>query len=152
MSQNPFQTQANSPGGMPPRGTNVSAASMVKGPALGMLISTIVGLLLALLGLALNILGLSFIAVAEQPASPEIASVVGQGIFGIAQGVIALIGGGVIVFGCLKMMKLQSYGFAFTTCILAMIPCISPCCLLGIPFGIWGLVVLNDPHVKNSFR
>ena len=118
-----------------------------------MLISTSVGMLLALLGLALNILGLSlFAAAADQAATPEFASVVGQGVAGLIQSIVGLIGGGVIIFGCIKMMKLQAYGFAFATSILAMIPCISPCCLLGIPFGIWGLVVLNDPLVRNSFR
>ena len=152
MSQNPYQSQPNTPGRMPPQGGGAYASNKVKGPALGMLISTIIGVLMVLLGLALNILGLGLMAAADQPAPAEFASLMGQGIFGIAQGLIGLIGGGVIIFGCLKMMKLQSYGFAFTTAILAMIPCISPCCLLGIPFGIWGLVVLNDPHVKSSFR
>lgn len=149
MSQNPYQPQPNTSGQMPPGGNTASAASKVKGPALGILISTIVGVLLALLGLALNILGLGLIAAADGAPAAEI---LGQGVVGIVQSVIGLIGGGVIIFGCLKMMKLQSFNFAFTTCILAMIPCISPCCLLGIPFGIWGLVVLNDPQVKNSYR
>mgnify|MGYP001176470894 FL=1 len=152
MSQNPYQSQPNTSGQMPPSGNSASAASKVKGPALGMLISTIVGMLLALLGLALNVLGLGLIAAADGPPPPEMASILGQGVAGLVQSVIGLIGGGVIIFGCLKMMKLQSYSFAFTTCILAMIPCISPCCLLGIPFGIWGLVVLNDPQVKNFYR
>ncbi|MCP4778319.1 MAG: hypothetical protein GY880_29235 [Planctomycetaceae bacterium] len=109
---------------MPPQGGEAYASNKVKGPALGMLISTIIGVLIALLGLALNILGLGLMAAADQPAPAEFASLMGQGIFGIAQGLIGLIGGGVIIFGCLKMMKLQSYGFAFTTAILAMIPCI----------------------------
>ena len=39
-----------------------------------------------------------------------------------------------------------------TATILAMIPCISPCCLLGLPVGIWSLVVLLDENVKASFR
>ena len=152
MSQNPYQPQPNTSGQMPPGGDSASAASKVKGPALGMLISTIVGVLLGLLGLALNILGIGLIAAADGAPPAEMASLLGQGVVGIVQSVIGLIGGGVIIFGCLKMMKLQSFNFAFTTCILAMIPCISPCCLLGIPFGIWGLVVLNDPQVKNSYR
>jgi len=96
-------------------------------------------------------LGISFIA-ASEGVSPDSAGVIGQAVGGIAQGLIGLVGGGVIIFGCIKMLKLQSYGFAFTTSILAMIPCISPCCLLGIPFGIWGLVVLNDPQVKQFFK
>jgi hypothetical protein len=36
--------------------------------------------------------------------------------------------------------------------ILVMIPCLSPCCILGIPIGIWGLIVLMDPNVKAAFR
>ena len=33
-----------------------------------------------------------------------------------------------------------------------MVPCISPCCLLGLPFGIWALSVLNKPHVQAAFK
>lgn len=36
--------------------------------------------------------------------------------------------------------------------ILSMVPCVSPCCLLGLPVGIWALVVLNTPEVKQAFR
>jgi hypothetical protein len=49
------------------------------------------------------------------------------------------------------MQKLQSYQFALTASIVAMVPCISPCCLFGLPFGIWALVVLNKPEVKSQF-
>lgn len=136
---------------MPPQGGGASASNKVKGPALGMLISTIIGVLYTLISLALNILGLGLMASADQPVPAEFESLMG-GIFLIVRCIIGLTGGGVIIFGCIQMMKLKSYGFAFTTAILAMIPCISPCCLLGIPFGIWGLVVLNDPYVKSSFR
>jgi len=36
--------------------------------------------------------------------------------------------------------------------IIAMIPCVSPCCCLGLPFGIWALVVLARPAVKSAFQ
>jgi hypothetical protein len=49
------------------------------------------------------------------------------------------------------MQSLRSYGFAFAAAILAMIPCLTPCCVLGLPFGIWALVVLNKPEVKSQF-
>jgi hypothetical protein len=63
-----------------------------------------------------------------------------------------LVIGIVIVMGALKMKILQSYGLAMTSSILAMIPCISPCCLLGLPIGIWSVVVLSKPEVKSAFR
>ena len=60
--------------------------------------------------------------------------------------------GVVIILGGLKMKQLQSYGLAMTAAIVAMIPCLSPCCIIGLPIGIWALVVLNNPEVKSAFR
>ena len=77
---------------------------------------------------------------------------------GYVLGVIMSLGGPLIgiimcivtLLGAVKMKNLQSYGLAMTACILAMLPCHS-CCLLGIPFGIWGLVMLSKPEVKDAF-
>ena len=69
-------------------------------------------------------------------------------VFNFIGGVVAI----VVITGALKMKRLQSYPFAMIASIIAMIPCISPCCLLGLPFGIWALVVLSDPQVKAAFR
>jgi hypothetical protein len=61
--------------------------------------------------------------------------------------------GGLIILGGLKMKNLQSYALAMTAAILAMIPCCSCyCCLVGLPAGIWALVVLFEPEVKAAFR
>jgi|SRR5262245_19365349 len=65
--------------------------------------------------------------------------------------VVVTIGWGLLVFfGGLQMKNLKSRGFVMFSAILAMLPC-NWCCLLGIPFGIWALVVLNDETVKRSF-
>lgn len=50
------------------------------------------------------------------------------------------------------MKSLENYGFAMAASIIALIPCMGPCCILGIPFGIWSLVVLSDPVVRSSFK
>ena len=65
--------------------------------------------------------------------------------------VVQLSVSGVVLAGAIKMKNLRSRGFALTAAILAMLPC-SLCCLLGLPFGIWALVVLNDADVKAAFR
>lgn len=57
----------------------------------------------------------------------------------------------VILIGATKMKNLQSYGLAKAAAIIALVPCISPCCILGIPFGIMALNALNDPDVKDAF-
>jgi predicted PurR-regulated permease PerM len=66
--------------------------------------------------------------------------------------VIAIAVGVVVLLGALKMKKLESREWAMTASILAMIPCISPCCIVGLPIGIWALVVLSKPEVKSAFH
>ena len=39
-----------------------------------------------------------------------------------------------------------------TGTVLSLIPCISPIGFIGIPFGIWALVVLCDNSVRMAFR
>ena len=56
------------------------------------------------------------------------------------------------LIGALKMMKLQSHGFAIATAIMMLIPCGSCCCFLNIGAGIWALVVLQKPEVKSEFE
>jgi hypothetical protein len=74
------------------------------------------------------------------------------GTIGVAVSIVGILIGILIFVGALKMKSAQSYGLAMTSSILAMIPCLSPCCLLGLPFGIWALVVLSNPEVKAAFR
>jgi hypothetical protein len=56
------------------------------------------------------------------------------------------------VYGAYQMKVLQKYQMARTAVTISLIPCCSPCVVIGIPFGIWALIVLNDPKVKAAFR
>ena len=69
---------------------------------------------------------------------------------GLAIGAVGLIVGAVVLLGGLKMKNLSSRGMALTGTISALIPCVSPCCI-GIPLGVWSLIVLSKPEVKNAF-
>ncbi|MEQ1905517.1 MAG: hypothetical protein ABL888_15115 [Pirellulaceae bacterium] len=147
---NPFQSPLASGSG----GQNSGyALGKVKPFALTLMITMGVMMLLVVVGIVLNLLGMGFAAQAAQAADdPNMAMMMMQGTIGLVSSIIGLAIGGFIMFACSKMMKLESYGMAMTATILAMIPCISPCCLLGLPIGIWGIVILNDPQVKAAFR
>ncbi|HMJ91646.1 MAG TPA: hypothetical protein VK530_17625, partial [Candidatus Acidoferrum sp.] len=68
-------------------------------------------------------------------------------------GIVQLACGGLMIFGGLKMRKGQSYKLAQTASVLAMIPCTaSCCCVVGLPIGIWSLILLNKPEVKAAFE
>jgi hypothetical protein len=74
------------------------------------------------------------------------------GTMGVVNVIVGLVCSILVILGAIRMKNLQSYGLAMTSAILALIPCTSPCCILGVPFGIWALVVLSKPEVKAAFR
>jgi hypothetical protein len=56
-----------------------------------------------------------------------------------------------IALGAISMIRLKNYRSAYTAAVLSVVPVCSPCFLLGIPFGIWAIVVLNRPEMKQRF-
>ena len=50
------------------------------------------------------------------------------------------------------MLSGRNYKFAKGSAIMAIIPLISCCFVIGIPVGIWALVVLSKPEVKAFFN
>jgi hypothetical protein len=131
-----------------------AALQLVKGPVIGLKVTAILGLFLVVVGLVINVLMLSGIHIGPQqiydPQMQKLFNTLGGGL-GIVQDIIGGIVGVIVLIGAAKMQKLQSYQFALTASIVAMVPCISPCCVFGLPFGIWALVVLNKPEVKSQF-
>jgi len=71
---------------------------------------------------------------------------------GITFSVIGLAANALIIYGAISMLNVQRYGLAMTAAILTMLPITSPCCLIGLPAGIWALVVLTRPGVSEAFR
>ena len=136
-------------------GARGPALDLVKLPAIFLMISSGLGIAGGLLGLVsppMNEEQLSRIR--EEPEVPEWLKDVAEsttGGAGYAPSILAVVVSAVVLFGALKMMRLQNYGWAMAAAILAVIPCLSPCCCLGIPFGIWALVVLSKPEVKAAF-
>lgn len=55
-----------------------------------------------------------------------------------------------IIMGATRMRQQRSYGFSLFVCLLAMIPC-SLATVVGAPLGLWGLIALMRPGVRESF-
>lgn len=156
MSYNPYQSPMGQPGGMfpqlPPTG---DARQKVGPPAITLMVIAGIAIAWQLLSVGLNLFGVGLGAMAANNnnggGGPPAAQMMMHGGISIAVGLLGVVIQGVILAGAVKMQKLESYGLAMTAAILSMLPC-SICCLVGMPVGIWALVVLNDPYVKNSFR
>ena len=65
---------------------------------------------------------------------------------------ISILAAPVIIYGGIQMLKARRYSIALLAAILAVIPVSSVCCILGIPIGIWALIVLRNPEVRASFE
>jgi hypothetical protein len=70
---------------------------------------------------------------------------------GIVFSIASILAAVVILLGGIQMIRLQTWGLVLAASILCLIPCISPCVIVGIPCGVWGLVVLFNGKVRDSF-
>jgi serine/threonine protein kinase len=62
---------------------------------------------------------------------------------------LALILSGVMILAGLKMKRLETYSLAVASSVLAML--VTPGNLIGLPLGIWSLVVLCNREVQQAF-
>ena len=67
-------------------------------------------------------------------------------------GILLLVASSFVLLGAIRMKNLKSHGIAKAAAIVAVVPLVGPCCLLGIPFGVWALITLEKPEVRNAFR
>lgn len=57
----------------------------------------------------------------------------------------------VVAFAGLRLRGARSSGVVYVGSVLAMLPCVGPCCCLGLPIGIWAIVTMQDEQVKAAF-
>ncbi|HZV08006.1 MAG TPA: MJ0042-type zinc finger domain-containing protein [Gemmataceae bacterium] len=128
------------------------AEAAVAGPAISLIVLGSLDLVLIALGVLLRLLGIGFLAAGGggQRMGAEQANAMASLAGGVIGSIVALGFAVLILVGGLRMRKLENYGLAMTACIFALLPC-GNCCLIGLPLGIWGLVVLNRPEVKDAF-
>ena len=156
-ASSPFPPYPGASGSGFPTGMGLdSVRQMVSGPATALLVTGIICLILSIFGLVANLTGTGF-----QPPPGEIPPEMQQffeitkqfqGPVAIVMSFLSIAISALIIYAGQKMRALQSYTLAVTGAILAIIPCISPCCCIGIPVGIWVLVVLFKPEVKAAFQ
>ena len=138
----------------PPPPPAAPPVQQVQGPALGLMITAIIGVLLGLLSLGMNVLGVGMSGLQNMSggngAADQYVRYMSGGV-GIVSAVFALGVSGFILWASMQMKQLRNWNMSVAASIVAMIPCIGPCCLVGIPIGIWSVIVLMKPEVKSAF-
>lgn len=122
----------------------------------------VVGVLGVLAGVA-GTVGAVFMGmwVADDPAKAardmgalnEEEAVVNTIVLGVCSA-LSLVVGGLMTYGAIKMGRLESHGWGIATSVLAITSVLfCTCCLVaGLPLGVWGLVVLSRPDVREGFE
>ncbi len=117
---------------------NQETRRLLKIPAIGLMIAG--GINIGLLVVMAGIFFVQFVGSGKDRATVFLG--IGPliiGIFGI-----------LIILGATRMLRLKSYGSCIAGSILAMI--IPPGFLLGLPFGIWSLIILSKKEVREAFE
>ncbi|MGB2763451.1 MAG: hypothetical protein WBC02_12090 [Candidatus Aminicenantaceae bacterium] len=133
------------------------ASKQVSGPSVGLLVTGIIGAFFSFLGLILSFFGTGFFTIWRDKVGEKYFGkedfVEGffEGVAGVASSIVGILVAAFIIYAALKMKELNQWGLCVAASVLAMIPCISPCCILGLPIGIWCLVILMRPEVKEAF-
>lgn len=116
-------------------------------------------LITGLLGLLVNLWHLSQWIVQPEAMLQMVRQFMGplpdpQALIGVSIGVFAVLATAslVVIFGAIQMLRLRMYGLTLVGSLLPMINCNTGCCVLGIPLGIWALVVLLRPEVRAAFK
>jgi hypothetical protein len=81
------------------------------------------------------------------PDMPPIRLFLGLAALGAVWGGVGLF----TIIGGVKMRRLELYPLAVIATVTAMFPC-SPGCLIGLPCGIWALVVLSRTEIRAAFE
>ncbi len=159
------------PGGVPPMAGQPSQVAVdppmlararadVRGPAIGLLVTGILNWVLTPVILILTMwllfgwgamLGSAHPSPGTPPvfvgAAGELPIPMKTAVGGTAVGILAM--SALMIFAALRMKRLESYGVAVVASILAII--ISPGNIIGLPIGIWSLVVLSRREVREGF-
>ena len=135
---------------VPPPDTT-GASQQVSGPSVGLLVTGIIGVIFSLTSMIAIGIGTS-ISSYWMDEIPDRYAELYEGAVALGSAAVGLLVAVFIIYVALKMKNLEQWGLAVAASILAMIPCISPCCIVGLPIGIWCVVILSRPDVKAAFH
>ena len=139
-------------------GPQTDADNPLRIPAIGILATGVLGTVTSFMGVVSSLMGgVKKTEIPFDMGSPEaerMAKVVLNVLetFNLPLNLMALVLGILTLLGGVKMLQRRSYALAMVGAIVGMIPCLSPCCCTGLPFGIWALVLLSKPEIRDSFR
>jgi hypothetical protein len=144
---NPYQSSQ-----LPPPSPPAMNMAKVQAPAIAMIVFASIAILMSIYSFVYALVSKPI----EMPAgTPDWQVQLAQGGIGPMAAIVQagfLVLNLVILFGGIQMLRLKTWGMALAASILSIVDFGSCCCIAGIPLGIWALVILLMPDVKQAFE
>jgi hypothetical protein len=74
------------------------------------------------------------------------------GIFDLFYRLFMLAVATLVLIGSLQLLRQRSWVLGLTAAVLLLVPCLGPCCPIGMPIGAWTLFVLLQPDVRQALQ
>jgi hypothetical protein len=126
-----------------------TARAAVSGPATGLFVTSLLGLLAAFGFIGLGVFFIIMVFVTP-PRHDEWGIVFGCLASSFGPGLTGLIWSTLVMVGSRKMQSMSSLGWSLTAAYLSLVPCY--CIIPALPIGIWALTALHRPEVRDAFR
>jgi hypothetical protein len=126
------------------RNVREEVATRVLVPAIILLVLSVLSFL-ALTGLLVFLFAMLIL----HPPRNQADDIIGV-IFAFGTTGVLLVVKGLVSLGAVAMARMRWYPVAMATAILQIVPC-SPCWIIDTPIGVWALVILLMPDVREAF-
>ena len=142
--QDPYDLSATTP--------LVVDISTIRVPATALIVVASLAIALGVFGLIVDLIivvsgSLEMLEARNRSPIPKTTQILVRTVWGITTLLISCY----VLYGAIGMRKLTNYWAARRASIVAMIPLLGPCLVLGIPFGIWAFAILCKPEVISLF-
>lgn len=134
-----------SAGGAALGGTSPAAVNI---PAILQIVAIVPWMLLGVWGLLRSLLAM---VTGRSPGGEQLPAnmVILFAVVGLVLGLVLFAIHAVIILGSVRQLQRRNYVLSHFAAWLSLIPCFSP---MGLPFGVWSLVMLFRDEVQRSFR
>jgi hypothetical protein len=150
---------------LPPMSETTQPAERVRAPGIMLAIYGGLGVLYQIFSIVSALIDMPFQRMIQekmmsqggQPPPPEVEEFLNSGLFGamnaigIVFALFFMATAAFTLWGGLQMLKLRHHGACMGAAIVAMLPCLGCCCVIGLPLGIWAVMVLNRADVRSAF-
>lgn len=87
----------------------------------------------------------------DELEDPEFYSIETKFMIETTLGIVLIAANACVLYGAVQMRHLRRRRMAVVAATIAAVPCCGPCYIVGMPFGIWALRLMDQPEIKEAF-